>query len=684
MPLRRLTATFRCAKINRHLTTIDCGGTAYLQAPAFVINNSRDVTDKVDLQANSRWVISGICICLAAITWLVFAQTLWHDFVNYDDESYVYENARVSAGLSWAGIGWAFTHVHSENWHPLTTISHMLDCQLYGLKAGGHHFTNVVLHSVAVLLLFALLREMSGMLWRSAFVAALFAIHPLRVESVAWIAERKDVLSGVFFMLTLLAYLRYARAPSLGRYGMVSLLFALGLMCKPMLVTLPFVLLLLDYWPLKRFAPVTPARSKSSVAPGWIRHSRSRQLFLEKIPLLALSAGSGIVTLLAQQRALGWIERLPLVWRLKNSAVTCIAYIWQMLWPVNLAVFYPHPENRLPGWEIILAVAVLVAVTLAGIALRKVRPYFITGWLWYLGMLLPVIGLIQVGWQSRADRYTYLPQIGLYILATWSIADLSARWRRQRELLSGGAAILLGILSWRAWVQTSYWRDSETLWTHALAVTSDNDVAQNNLGIVLLRRGQLDEAISRLATAVKLRPENAPAHDNLAKAFLQKGEVAKAMEHYRRLLEIQPDNAEAHNILGTVLVQQGRIREALDQWQETLAIQPENGNAKSNLAWVFATCPEASIRNGPKAVQLAEQALRLSGGKIPVIFRTLAAAYAESGRFPDAIHAAQRGFELATSQHNSALADEFQRHIVLYESGTPLRDSSLTDGHSSP
>ena len=616
---------------------------------------------------------------------MVFGQTLGDDFINYDDQNYVYENTKITGGLNLAGIAWAFSHVHAQNWHPLTTISHMLDCQLYGLKAGGHHFTNVLLHTAAVLLLFAVLREMTGALWRSAFVAAVFAIHPLHVESVAWVAERKDVLSAVFFMLTLGAYMRYARAPSIARYLAVAALLALGLMSKPMLVTLPFVLLLLDYWPLKRFAPATPVESKAKWLDWWERQSRKLSgLILEKIPLIALAAISGTVTFLAQRQALGWTEDLPVSLRFNNAVVTYIAYIWQMLWPVKLAVFYPHPENRLSLWEIVLALAVLIAITVAGIVLRRKRPYFITGWLWYLGMLVPVIGVIQVGWQGRADRYTYLPQIGLYVLAAWAVADLSASWRRQRQIAAVGAAILLGALTWRAWNQASFWRNSETLWTHTLAVTSDNDVAENNLGIIFLGRGQMDEAISRFQTAVDLRPENAPAHDNLAKAFLQKGQVADAMLHYRKLLEIQPDNVEARNILGTVLIQQGRVREAIEQWQETLAMQPENGNAKSNLAWVFATYPEESVRNGTQAVQLAAQALQLSGGKNAIILRTLAAAYAESGRFAEAVHTAERGLELAIGQGNAHLAAELQRNIALYRMNSPLRDTSPVGVHRPP
>ena len=612
------------------------------------------------------WPTIGICVILAGLTWLVFGQTLWHDFINYDDPRYVYENTTITSGLSISGIAWAFTHIHSLNWHPLTTISHMLDCQLYGLNAGWHHFTNIVLHTLSAMLLVLALQQMTHAVWRSAFVAAVFAIHPLRVESVAWIAERKDVLSGVFFMLTLLAYVYYVRLPDVRRYLIVASVFACGLMSKPMLVTLPFVLLLLDYWPLDRI--------KGQL---WKR-------LAEKIPLLALSAVSSITTFLVQKGAVGRTEELPVLERINNAVVSYVLYVWQMLWPVNLAVFYPHPENRLLLWEIFSSLLLLLCITAVAIALRQKRPYLIMGWLWYLGMLVPVIGLVQVGWQGRADRYTYLPQIGLYISITWAVADLTSLWRRQRTILSAAAILVIGALSLCAWVQTSYWRDSETLFRHALSVTTNNDVAENNLGIVFLGKGKLDEAISFLQSAADLRPDNSPAHENLAKALLQKGRAADALVHYRKLLELQPDNIEVHNIVGTVLAQQGRVREGAEEWQKVLMIEPDNGNAMSNLAWVFATSPDQSLRDGGRAVQLAEQAVRLSGDRIPILFRTLAAAYAENGRFSEAIQTAQQGIELANSQGNVGLANDLQGNIALYQERQPLRDPSLTNGSSSP
>ena len=356
----------------------------------------------------SRGARIGVCVFLVAVTWLVFGQTLRHGFINYDDPVYVYENAVVRSGLTSHGTGWAFTHSHGGNWHPLTSISHMLDCQFYGLKAGGHHFTNVFLHTMAVLLLFLLLWQMTGALWRSAFVAAVFAIHPLHVESVAWVAERKDVLSGVFFMLTLMAYVRYARGPSLGRYATMLVLFACGLMAKPMLVTIPFILLLLDYWPLGRFAQSSPMKAK---AVRW-------RLILEKVPLLALSIASCIATLIVQREALNSFDQLPLALRINNALVSCLTYIWQLIWPVNLTVYYPH--HHLPFWEIALAVMLLITITVVAAAWPRKYPYFITGWLWYLVMLAPVIGVIQVGSQAHAVTRPFftLKSLCNYVLIT--------------------------------------------------------------------------------------------------------------------------------------------------------------------------------------------------------------------------------------------------------------------------
>jgi protein O-mannosyl-transferase len=600
-----------------------------------------------------------ICIFLAAITWGVFGQTLRHDFVNYDDETYVYGKPIVTDGITLPGVVWAFTRSHARNWHPLTTISHMLDCQLFGLKAGGHHFNNVLLHSVAVLLLFLILRAMTGAIWRSAFVAALFAIHPLRVESVAWIAERKDVLSGVFFMLTLAAYLRYVRKQTLGRYVIVAIVFACGLMSKSMLVTVPMVLLLIDYWPLQRIVDLRTLR----------------ELAVEKIPLLVLSALSCVATIVAQGGPGGEMEPFPLTWQISNALVSYLIYIWQMFCPLHLAAFYPHPENTLPVWEIILATVLLVAISGAAIALRRKCPYFITGWFWYLGMLVPVIGVLQIGMQGHADRYTYLPQIGLYLSMTWAIADLSNSWRYRRGVLGFSAAFVLIALGWSARSQVPYWRNSEILWNRILAVTSNNYVAHNNLGVLLERRGQVDDAMVHYLQTLRIQSVTgqarhnlglARAHTNLASALLRKGNIDEAIVHCNTALRLRPNFAEAHTALGNAFLQERAMAEAVMHYEKSLAITPEAPLVLNNLALIFATCSDARFRNGYRAIQLAKQADELSGRTNPSIVRTLAAAYAETGRFKEATDMAKRAMKLALAQKNAALVNDARFDIDLY------------------
>ena len=717
----------------------------------------------------------GACVFLVAITWLVFGQTVRYDFVEYDDNEYVYANPTITSGLTSYGIIRAFSGRHSGNWHPLTTLSHMLDCQLWGLRAGGHHFTSILLHTIAVVLLFLELKQMTGAIWQSAFVAALFAIHPLRVESVTWISERKDVLSAVFFMLTLGAYARYTRHPSVGRYLAMSILFALGLMSKSMLVTVPFVLLLLDYWPLKRFAVGLSAK----------------RLILEKIPLFTLSTAAGVATLWAQQSSLEAVERLPLVSRIGNGLVSCVIYVKQMIWPVGLAAFYPHPEDQLPVWEIGLAIVLVALVSAGAIALRRKSPYLITGWFWYLLMLLPVIGLIQVGSQAHADRYTYLPQIGLYVLLAWAITDALAS-RLQRRILGVSAGVATIALASRAHIQASYWRNGESLWRHALAVTSGNFIAHEGLGHFLVNHGRLDEAIDQFQIALnidpgfpeiemnlilaltqkgrtddaithlqallKQHPNDAKAHYNLASALLKKGDLQSAIVAFEKALSIQsrypaahynlaialdqngqtdeaiahyqeavqeairedPHYAEAYYLLGNALLrkdrlddaiaayeralksrpaypevenniglallQKGRPSEAIAHWQNSLAIQSDSVDSLNNLAWVLATFPDIWIRNGGRALALADRANQLSGNKNPAVLRTLAAAYAENGRFTQARVIAESGLQLANAQENPTLANIFEADIALYRTNAPLRTAAQpgADNSSSP
>jgi protein O-mannosyl-transferase len=418
---------------------------------------------------NNAAMVPAICVSLLLAVALVFGQTVGHEFINYDDQQYVYENPQVEGGLTLRGIAWAFTTSHASNWHPLTWLSHMVDCQLYGLHAGGHHLTNILLHAAAAILLFLVLWRMTGDLWPSAFVAAVFAVHPLRAESVAWVAERKDVLSGLFFLLILWAYVSYARHPfSPIRYLTVVVLFALGLMAKPMLVTLPFLLLLLDYWPLGRIG--LPAAGGGSFP-------FPRRVVVEKIPLLALAIASCMATFLVQVKAVVALDAIPISSRIANALVSYVAYMGNFFYPMGLAVFYPLPASGLPIWKVVGSTLALTGVSVAAQAWRRRFPYLFVGWFWYLGMFVPVIGLVQVGSHSMADRYTYLPQIGLCLAVTWGVTQIAVS-RHYRRWVCGVASVLaVLVLMGIAWRQTSYWRDSETLFTHALACTANNYIA---------------------------------------------------------------------------------------------------------------------------------------------------------------------------------------------------------------
>src|SRR4029453_12580830 len=465
----------------------------------------------------SRGITIVIYLLLVGISLAVFGRTIRHEFVNFDDDLYVYNIPAIQAGLTIKGVALAFISPHAGNWHPLTTISHMLDCQLYGLNAGGHHATNIILHTIAVLLLFRTLRQMTGAVWESAVVAALFAVPPLHVESVAWVSERKDVLSAVFFFLMLDAYGRYARAASITRYMVVALLFAEGLMDKPMLVSVPIVLLLLDYWPLRRFELSFSTSEKAGISKAGNQRRVIGLLILEKIPLVIFSATACVITFVPQKRATGAIPPLPFLWRLQNAFVSYVIYAWKTLWPTNLAVFYPHPNDTLAIWEVIFAILLLLAITAAAIVFRSQRPYLLTGWFWYLVMLVPVIGLVQVGEQGHADRYTYLPHIGLFMVVVWFAADVATvrRSKTRLALTTTVTALVILALVWTAFIQTSYWRNSETLWTHALAVTADNDVAHNNLGYLCIDRDELDKAISHFESAARIRSGKRDPHNDL-------------------------------------------------------------------------------------------------------------------------------------------------------------------------
>ena len=661
---------------------------------------------------------------------LVFGQTVRHDFINFDDPDYVLENAQVAGGVSADGIAWAFTEGYAANWHPLTWISHMLDCQFFGLSAGGHHLTSMLIHAATAILLFLVLGQMTGAVWPCALAAAAFAVHPLRVESVAWVSERKDVLSGLFFVLTLGAYAGYVRRPfSLARYLAVVMLFALGLMAKPMLVTLPLLLPLLDYWPLGRLgwglsqffghhAPSMvgkngtvpfrcPSDGPASPRPGRLL----TRIVLEKIPLVLLAAASCVTTYLVQHGARIPGDRVSLASLVANIPVSYMTYLGQLFYPAGLALFYPHPGVYLPLWKSAAALAALTSISAAIVAVARKHPYLLVGWLWYLGTLVPVIGLVQVGGQGHADRYTYLPHVGLCVAAAWWAEKITRPWPRRRTICGIAAAVLLAGSIACAWRQTSFWRDSAAIWSHTLQCTSKNGLAHHSLGGALAQLGRFDEAVAQYRLALEIQSEHADTYNNLGVALLQLGRPKEALvefqqavrgdakdaafrtnmadalaelkrfdeavAQYRAAIELKPEFVEAHYNLGTSLFQQGKVAQAIAQWRELLRIRPDLILVLNRTAHVLATHPDASIRNGAEAVALAQRAVELSAGERPEVLDTLAAAYAEAGRFPEAVATARRALALAEEQDNSALAADLRARIKLYQAGRPFHEASL-------
>lgn len=517
------------------------------------------------------------------ITLVVYWQVENHGFLNYDDDMFVYNNPHVAEGITGPNLVWAFTSDHAAIWHPLTWISHMADVQLYGMDPRGHHLTNVFIHATTTILIFLFLVRLSGSIWRSAFVAALFALHPLHVESVAWVAERKDVLSAFFWFLTLLLYAEYVakRKPLL--YWLSLCTFALGLMSKPMLVTLPAVMLLVDFWPLNRFSP-----DKDKHKPGQRRLlerlSPLIPLVREKLPFIACSLLSAAATLYAQQNggAMHSIESFPFGLRMENALIAYAAYLGKTLFPHSLAVFYPYP-SAYPLWQVAGSLLVLLLVSVATIRARRQYPYLAMGWFWFLVTLVPVIGLVQVGWHSMADRYTYIPLTGLFIMAAWGVPALAKGLRyRQRvlALLAGGVIIASAATTWQ---QLGYWRDSVSLFSHALQVTSNNYMAHNNLGIAFGEKGDIDAEISEYREALAIAPNFAVGYFNLGTALGRKGDRDAAISMYRKTLALDQNNFEAHNNLGIALGEKGDIAAEISEYRAALAITPDSAQAHNNL-----------------------------------------------------------------------------------------------------
>lgn len=550
-----------------------------------------------------------ISLSLILLTFAPLAQLLDHDFVSYDDPDYVTDNPKVKAGLTREGISWAFSGVHSANWHPLTTLSHMLDCHLFGLEPWGHHLTSLLFHLANTLFLFLVLKEMTASLWPSAFVAALFGLHPLHVESVAWISERKDVLSTFFWILTMAAYTRYSKQPRGSRYLWVLLAFLLGLLSKPMVITLPFVLLLLDFWPLRRLqmpegphqdearlkgepdegGPPGPPSAISFPGPFFPRRSLS-SLIAEKIPLILLSIASGLITLSVQKQggALTPADLFPVEVRAQNALLATATYLLKMIWPADLAVFYPHPGHSPAPWKVIGASFLLLSVSAGILPLARRYPYLPVAWLWYLGTLVPVIGLIQVGMQAMADRYTYVPLIGPFILVAWGLPDSLARWPSRNLLLGlGGAAVILALMITTG-LQARHWKGSVPLFEHALEVTENNFLIHSNLGAVLGEQGKIDEAITQYSKALRIRPSITFAQNNLGVLLARKGRLDEAAMHFLNVLQIRPDHPEAHTNLGNIRREQERFEEAAAHYAEAIRLKPSLVQAHNSLGEILA------------------------------------------------------------------------------------------------
>lgn len=760
---------------------------------------------------NNRLLVTGLCVALFALTISAYWSVWENDFVNYDDPDYVLLNDQVKQGLTWNSIKWAYTAGHASNWHPLTWISHMADVSLFGLNPAGHHVINLLFHCANTILLFALIHQITKTLWRSLLVAGLFALHPIHVESVAWIAERKDVLSAFFGILTLIAYAHYAVkskaqiSKTKAWYVAALVFFALGLLSKPMLVTWPCVMLLLDFWPLQRF-DLTPKNTALA------RVTANHRILLEKIPFLVLATISCLITLQVQQNAMSNVSSLPLTDRFGNALLAYQGYLAQTFWPTKFAIFYPHVAPP-PQGQVMLALAILMVITVIIIIFAQRFPVGFTGWFWYLGTLVPVIGIVQVGGQAKADRYTYLPLIGIFILFAWIANLIVTKFPKSKIALPLLMTVILVACAFKTNAQLRHWKNSETLFTQAIKVTNGNYIARAGLGIIEFRRenyvlaiqhltqalemvppgmianqiryyigatlqkqgkglaalpyfeqspevgilqaereyrlalslieaGRLDEAEHALNLACAAKPDNADFLMGNAALLHRRGKSAEAERVIQSILTKQPDNGLAYSLYAHLLLQANRLTEAetqydkavkllpddlqlrqgralnlarlgkypeafrefevcltrqsrnpefranyaavlieagelkrgIEQYEQALKIDPNQLSALNNLSWLLATNPDAQLRNGNRAVELGEQACKLTDWKVPVLMGTLAAAYAEAGRFDDAVATATKARDRALEQNQADVAKHNGELLKKYQSGQPIRD----------
>lgn len=603
-----------------------------------------------------------ICAGLAIAAFIAYSPLRHNGFVDYDDGPYVYENQHVKSGISVESVSWAFTTLHggTSYWHPLTWLSHMADCELFALNTTGHHFTSLLLHIANTLLLFWIFKKTTGAIWASGFVAALFALHPLNVESVAWIAERKNVLSTFFWMLTIASYIRYAQRPAVRRYLVVSFVFCLALMSKPMVVTLPFVLILLDYWPLRRFGwPDKIASSKSKSTKTDFKNASLLRLVAEKIPLFVLVLALCVITFIAQQKIGTQAEHLPLASRAANALVSYSNYIVKMVFPARLTVFYLL--KRLPLWQPIVSFIILTGISAYIIYNGRRRRWLLVGWLWYLGTLVPVIGLVQVGSQAMADRYTYLPLIGIFIIIACGAAEITVKWRYQKAGLGIIAGLILIILSACTGKQVSHWQNDLTLFSHAIEVTQGNFVMYNNYANSLRSRGRLDEAVMYFTEAIQINPQYPLALNNLATVYVEQGKLELAIQTYEKALLTKPDHHQTIVNLGMVLKMQGRTTEAVKKWQEAIDIIPGEANAHYNMGMAMAEQGKLD-----QAVKHYKASLQTNPAQFG-IYHNLGNIYYSQGKLQLAIESAEKAVTMARAAGEEELAGRMQSRLRVYQ-----------------
>lgn len=625
-----------------------------------------------------------ISLGLVAMTILSFGRVLGSDFefLNFDDYDYVKNNPEVQSGLSAHGFQWTMTTTKAFNWHPLTWLSLQLDARIYGLDPRGFHLTNLLLHTANSVLWFLLLLRLTGAVWRSAAVAAFFAVHPLHVESVAWIAERKDVLSTLFWILTIWAYHSYVGRPGWARYGLVVLAYALGLLSKPMLVTLPCVLLLLDYWPLNRWGKGEGERGRAeavdsaslppspSPLPPWF-------VLLEKGPLFLLAAFSCVKTVQAQERLTKTLEQFPFSVRLMNVMMAYVSYLEKMFWPSGLGAYYPHPGDELSPGLALAASLLLAVITIVVVANPRRRPFLFVGWFWYLGTLVPVIGLVQVGLQFMADRYTYVPMIGVGIMLAWGLPELLARWCNPRIVLVPVIGALLAACMAATWFQVGYWKNSVALWERTLAVTPAHPLLHLYLGKTYQEQNRTEEAMVQFAAVVAVKPNSPEAHTHLGVYFQGQGKLDQAVDHFAAAVRSNPEVAELHEYLGRALVQRGNYVQAFEQFQAALQLEPSNSRYWHNLArlsWSLATQQDPQRRNGYLALQYARLICQATQDQQPEYLDILAASLAEVGQFNEAAQTAKKALALAQATQRQNLTGPIEARIRLYETGKPFRE----------